>query len=106
MCGHDGHTACLVGFVPWFISNASKIPSNKSMRLIFQPSEEGPYLEKYEILQRFDEICEKNKVRRQEVVMHLPCLPSWKEIQRYFINNYPETRDIVFNKIKTLLSKI
>jgi metal-dependent amidase/aminoacylase/carboxypeptidase family protein len=22
MCGHDGHTACLLSFVPWFISQA------------------------------------------------------------------------------------
>lgn len=22
MCGHDGHTACLIAFVPWFLKNA------------------------------------------------------------------------------------
>jgi hippurate hydrolase len=42
MCGHDGHVACLVGFVPLFLAELKKIPSNKTIRLLFQPSEEGP----------------------------------------------------------------
>lgn len=42
MCGHDGHMACLVGFVPLFIASLHTIPSNKTVRLLFQPSEEGP----------------------------------------------------------------
>lgn len=42
MCGHDGHTACLVGFVPLFMQVRDKIPKNKIVRLLFQPSEEGP----------------------------------------------------------------
>ena len=42
MCGHDGHTACLVGFVPLFLGQLNNIPSNKTVRLLFQPSEEGP----------------------------------------------------------------
>ena len=42
MCGHDGHVACLVGFVPLFLSKIDKIPKNKNLRLLFQPSEEGP----------------------------------------------------------------
>lgn len=42
MCGHDGHMACLIGFVPLLLSNLEKIPSNRVVRLLFQPSEEGP----------------------------------------------------------------
>jgi metal-dependent amidase/aminoacylase/carboxypeptidase family protein len=42
MCGHDGHTACLVGFAALFLREIEKIPSNKKVRLLFQPSEEGP----------------------------------------------------------------
>lgn len=42
MCGHDGHMTCLVGFVPLYLQNLSKIPKNKTVRLLFQPSEEGP----------------------------------------------------------------
>lgn len=42
MCGHDGHLACLIGFVPLFLKEIEKIPSNKKIRLLFQPSEEGP----------------------------------------------------------------
>jgi len=42
MCGHDGHTACLVGFVPLFLKEVEKVPKNKKVRLLFQPSEEGP----------------------------------------------------------------
>ena len=42
MCGHDGHMACLIGFVPLFLSQLNSVPSNKCVRLLFQPSEEGP----------------------------------------------------------------
>ena len=42
MCGHDGHVACLVGFVPLLLRKISEIPSDKTIRLLFQPSEEGP----------------------------------------------------------------
>lgn len=42
MCGHDGHMACLMGFVPLFLKELQNIPKNKKVRLIFQPSEEGP----------------------------------------------------------------
>ena len=42
MCGHDGHMACLVGFVALFMREIDSIPSNKRVRLLFQPSEEGP----------------------------------------------------------------
>jgi hippurate hydrolase len=39
MCGHDGHTVCLLGLVPFFMKNIGKIPSDKVIRLLFQPSE-------------------------------------------------------------------
>jgi hippurate hydrolase len=39
-CGHDGHTACLLGVVPLLLARKQEIPSNKTVRLIFQPSEE------------------------------------------------------------------
>jgi hippurate hydrolase len=42
MCGHDGHMTCLIGFVPLFLEQIQKIPKNKTIRLLFQPSEEGP----------------------------------------------------------------
>lgn len=42
MCGHDGHVVCLVAFVPKFLAQIDKIPSDKTIRLLFQPSEEGP----------------------------------------------------------------
>lgn len=42
MCGHDGHTTCLIGFVPLFMEQIKTIPKNKTIRLLFQPSEEGP----------------------------------------------------------------
>lgn len=38
MCGHDGHMTCLVGFVPKFLAHIDKIPSDKTIRLLFQPS--------------------------------------------------------------------
>ena len=42
MCGHDGHVACLVAFVPRFLDLIDRVPSDKVVRLLFQPSEEGP----------------------------------------------------------------
>jgi hippurate hydrolase len=42
MCGHDGHITCLVGFVPKFILKKYEIPNDKVIRLLFQPSSEGP----------------------------------------------------------------
>lgn len=38
MCGHDGHVTCLVAFVPIFLAKIKDIPSNKTIRLLFQPS--------------------------------------------------------------------
>lgn len=43
MCGHDGHTACLLGhifliisgFASLMIDQLDKIPSNKTIRLLF-----------------------------------------------------------------------
>jgi len=29
MCGHDGHTTCLLGFAALFLDNLHLIPSNK-----------------------------------------------------------------------------
>ena len=42
MCGHDGHTACLIGFVPLYLKELKNVPKNKTLRLFFQMSEEGP----------------------------------------------------------------
>lgn len=39
MCGHDGHLTCLIGFIPLFLSRLPTIPKNKTIRLLFQPSE-------------------------------------------------------------------
>jgi hippurate hydrolase len=41
MCGHDGHTACLLGGMSIYLENLSKIPSNRGVRFLFQPGEEG-----------------------------------------------------------------
>lgn len=42
MCGHDGHMATILGTAQVIINNRSKIPSNKTVRLLFQPAEETP----------------------------------------------------------------
>lgn len=39
MCGHDGHMTCLIAFVPIFQKHLETIPSDKTIRLLFQPSE-------------------------------------------------------------------
>lgn len=38
-CGHDGHTAALLGFAMWLKENENRL--NQPISLIFQPAEEG-----------------------------------------------------------------
>ncbi|CAI2371800.1 unnamed protein product [Moneuplotes crassus] len=42
MCGHDGHMATLIATAQFWMKNRPKIPQNKTIRLLFQPAEEGP----------------------------------------------------------------
>jgi len=35
MCGHDGHTTCLIGFANLFMEEIEKVPNNKTIRLLF-----------------------------------------------------------------------
>ncbi|CAI2371309.1 unnamed protein product [Moneuplotes crassus] len=42
MCGHDGHMAILIATGVFLKNHRDKIPSNKIVRLLFQPAEEGP----------------------------------------------------------------
>lgn len=42
MCGHDGHMVTLLSATQVIMKNRDKIPLNKSVRLLFQPAEEGP----------------------------------------------------------------
>lgn len=37
MCGHDGHMACLVAFVPHLMKKIDSVPCDKVVRLLFQP---------------------------------------------------------------------
>lgn len=41
MCGHDGHVACLLAAASIFIAKRDQVPSNRGVRLLFQPDEEG-----------------------------------------------------------------
>ena len=41
MCGHDGHMAMLLSAAQVIIKNRKKIPITKTIRLLFQPAEEG-----------------------------------------------------------------
>ena len=40
-CGHDGHTSCLLAGTSLILRNLDKIPSNKTVRIVCQPGEEG-----------------------------------------------------------------
>lgn len=42
MCGHDGHICTLLATAQFWTLNRDKIPSNKTIRLLFQPAEESP----------------------------------------------------------------
>lgn len=41
MCGHDGHTTCLLGGMALLMDNIEQIPEDRSVAFIFQPGEEG-----------------------------------------------------------------
>jgi metal-dependent amidase/aminoacylase/carboxypeptidase family protein len=40
MCGHDIHITCLVGGAAKILEKINQIPSDKHVRLLFQPAEE------------------------------------------------------------------
>ena len=42
MCGHDGHTTCLLSIAEYLMVKRKQIPKGKKIRLLFQPAEEGP----------------------------------------------------------------
>lgn len=42
MCGHDGHVTTLLSAAQVLCKQRESIPSNKTIRLLFQPAEEGP----------------------------------------------------------------
>lgn len=60
MCGHDGHMTCLVGALAKVLEKRQIIPSNCTLRAIFQPGEEGhagaSLMIKEGVLQGVDEI--------------------------------------------------
>ncbi len=41
LCGHDGHTTSLLAFAAKYMEKIDQIPQNKTIRLLFQPCEEG-----------------------------------------------------------------
>jgi amidohydrolase len=42
LCGHDGHMASLIGAATLISKRAERLPSDTTVRLLFQPAEEGP----------------------------------------------------------------
>jgi amidohydrolase len=40
-CGHDGHMSILTAFLEFYCQNLQKIPSNITIRFLYQPAEEG-----------------------------------------------------------------
>mmetsp|Transcript_65246 Transcript_65246/g.74998 ORF Transcript_65246/g.74998 Transcript_65246/m.74998 type:complete len:231 (-) Transcript_65246:19-711(-) len=42
MCGHDGHMTCLLGTAQVLLKNRHTFSKNQTVRLLFQPAEEGP----------------------------------------------------------------
>lgn len=72
MCGHDGHTTCMLGGISLISQNLDKIPSNRSVRIIFQPAEE-----EY-----------KGTIRGAMLMINDGCLDNVDEI--YGMHNHPE----------------
>ena len=60
MCGHDGHTTCMLGGIAKILERITLIPSNKTIKMLFQPAEEGgqgaPVMIKEGCLDGVDEI--------------------------------------------------
>jgi hippurate hydrolase len=60
LCGHDGHTTCLLGGMALLMDNLEKIPSDRTVRFMFQPAEEGfggaGHMIKEGILEGVDEV--------------------------------------------------
>ena len=42
MCGHDGHVATILSVAYVLSKSLDKIPKDRTIRLLFQPAEEGP----------------------------------------------------------------
>jgi amidohydrolase len=42
MCGHDGHTTTLLGFLALVVRQSHALPPGTFVRFLFQPAEEGP----------------------------------------------------------------
>lgn len=42
MCGHDGHMACNTALGWFLLTRREQLPSNCTVRLLYQPAEEGP----------------------------------------------------------------
>ena len=40
-CGHDGHMTIITAFLEFYCKNLQKIPSNITIRFLYQPAEEG-----------------------------------------------------------------
>jgi hippurate hydrolase len=71
-CGHDGHMTMLLGFACLYMENIKKIPSNKKVRLLFQPAEEG---------------CSKTNKGGASEMIKLGCLEGVDEV--YGAHNWP-----------------
>jgi len=68
-CGHDGHTAALLGGISLYLENLDSIPCNTGVRFIFQPGEEGHHgaslMIKDGVLNGVDEIYGAHNVPRK-----------------------------------------
>ena len=77
MCGHDGHAACLLGGMSIYLQNLSKIPSNRGVRFLFQPGEEGAggarEMIKAGCLENVDEIYGNHNMPRRELAGKVCC---------------------------------
>ena len=83
MCGHDGHTTCMLGGISLILANLDKIPSNRSVRILFQPAEE-----EY-----------KGTVRGAMMMINDGCLEGVNEI--YGMHNHPSQSKIADIQIAT-----
>ncbi len=41
MCGHDFHMTCMMGGISKILEKIHEIPSDKTVRILYQPAEEG-----------------------------------------------------------------
>ena len=84
MCGHDGHMVCLMGAVARLLDNLHRLPSNNTVRFLFQPAEED--------------------IGGAKVMVEQGCMDGVDEV--WGVHNTPWRKDTVYVKEGPMLASV